>query len=91
RAVALVKGWPRVAAFCAYAYSQEDDYPDLGLIAPDGSATASWVAYTPPAGRRGPAGRPGRRPDRQLPPREGSGDCVPRKTRLFPSSAAPPP
>jgi hypothetical protein len=46
RAVGLVKGWSRVAAFCAYAYSQEDDYPDLGLIAPDGSATASWTAYT---------------------------------------------
>ena len=45
RAVALVKGWPRVAAFCAYAYSQEDDYPDLGLIAPDGGATASWNAF----------------------------------------------
>ena len=45
RAVGLVRSWPRVAAFCAYALRQEDDYPDLGLIAPGGAATASWNAF----------------------------------------------
>jgi hypothetical protein len=54
RAVELVRGWPYVAALCLYALNQQDDGP-YGLIAPDGTATATWHAYqeavNPPAKR----------------------------------------
>jgi polysaccharide biosynthesis protein PslG len=45
QAVALVRSWPQVVAFCAYQLSQDQDHPDYGLVAPGGTPTASWQAY----------------------------------------------
>jgi hypothetical protein len=46
QAVALVRGWPQVVAFCAYQLSQDQDRPDYGLVATDGTQTATWQAYS---------------------------------------------
>jgi hypothetical protein len=47
RAVQIVRADPRVRSFCAFELNQGDDStgPETGLIAPNGSPTASWDAY----------------------------------------------
>ena len=45
QAVRMVRSWPRVVAFCAYQLSEDQDRPDFGMIAPDGTASATWQAY----------------------------------------------
>jgi hypothetical protein len=45
QAVGLVRSWPRVVVFCAYQLSEDQDRPDYGMVAPDGTASASWQAY----------------------------------------------
>jgi hypothetical protein len=47
RAVALVRTWPYVRAFCVYTLSQEigPDAQSFGLIAADGAPSGSWAAY----------------------------------------------
>jgi hypothetical protein len=44
-AVQMVRDRPYIAALCVYGLSQVEDYPDTGLIQPDGTPTQSWVAY----------------------------------------------
>ena len=45
RAVGLVRGWQQVEQFDAFDMNQTDGHPDVGLITPQGSPTASWSAY----------------------------------------------
>ena len=44
-AVEMVRGWSYVREFDAYALSQTEDYPDMGLISGNGMQTGSWITY----------------------------------------------
>ena len=47
RTVSMVRSTPNIAAFVAYELNQADDTqgPQIGLLAADGTPTASWSAY----------------------------------------------
>lgn len=45
KAVQMVRGWPQVAAFVAYAQDPATDGA-AGLLTPSGTPTATWTAYT---------------------------------------------
>ena len=47
QAVQMVRADPRIVAFCAFELNQSDDStgPVNGLVATDGTPTASWAAY----------------------------------------------
>jgi hypothetical protein len=52
RAVEMARGWPQVAVFQVFALNQAEDGRDVGMIAPGGHSTSSWMAYASAAGRR---------------------------------------
>jgi hypothetical protein len=58
RAVDMVRGWPQVEQFVAFDMNQTDGHPDVGLITPRGSPTASWSAYTQAIAESAGAGAP---------------------------------